>query len=347
MSLFMRRCFVLLFAAILLGACTAPTNLGRRDRALIAGRTFVVTGASSGLGEGAALKLAFYGGNVVLAARRAHVLEAVARTARAYGAQALVVPTDMSRPEQVQRLAEAAVARFGQIDAWINDAAVAAIGRFDEVPLEDHARIIDVNLKGYIYGSYAALRQFRRQGYGTLVNVSSVEAYVPLAYQASYAASKAGIRALDASLTQELRLAGNPRIRVSTVLPWAIDTPFWDHMANYSGGTPRLYSIEGPWGAVDAIVWMTIHPQKEIAVGWKAGFGVVGAQLFPGLADRVAGDLYHSSQVTTAPPAPPTQGNLFQPMATGTRVEGSTRTRMEREDRERAERRAGTPPLAR
>ncbi len=208
-------------------------------------------------------------------------------------------PTDVSRPEAVQHLADAAIARFGRIDAWINDAAVAAIGRFDEVPLRDHARVVDVNLKGYIYGSYAALQQFRRQGFGTLVNVSSVEGHVPLAYQASYAATKAGILALDGAIFEELRIAGNPNIRIASVLPWAIDTPFWNHMANYTGGATRFSTMEGPWPAADAIVWMTIHPQKEIAVGWRAGFGVVGAQLFPGLAAHVAADLEQRRNTTT------------------------------------------------
>ena len=171
------RTLVLFAAAACVAACTAPTELGLRDRAMIQGRTFVVTGASSGIGRGAALKLASYGGNVVLAARRADALEDLARQARAYGAQALVVPTDVSQPDAVQHLADAAVARFGRIDAWVNDAAVAAIGRFDKIPLRDHARVVDVNLNGYIYGSYVALQQFHRQGWGTLVNVASVEAY--------------------------------------------------------------------------------------------------------------------------------------------------------------------------
>jgi len=318
-------------ATALLSACAAPSNLGAADRARIAGRTFVVTGASSGIGEGAALKLAAYGGNVVLAARRGDVLEAVAQQARGYGAEALVVPTDVSRPEQVQHLADAAVARFGRIDAWINDAAVAAIGLFEEVPLQDHARVIDVNLKGYVYGSYAALRQFRRQGFGTLVNVSSVEGHVPLAYQASYAATKAGILALDGAIDQELRIAGNPQIRVASVLPWAIDTPLWDHMANYSGGGTRFSTMEDPWPAVDAIVWMTIHPQKEFAVGWRAQFGVVGAQLLPGLAAHVAADLEHEAQFENPARVPPTAGNLFAPMPKGTTVEGGVRARMEQE----------------
>lgn len=320
---------------LVLAGCAAPSQLGQGDRQRVAGRTFVVTGASSGLGRGAAVKLASYGANVVLAARRAEVLQEVAAEARAGGGQALVVPTDVSNPDQVERLAKAALARFGRIDVWINDAAVAAIGRFDDIPVEDHARIVDVNLKGVIYGSHAALRQFRRQGFGTLVNIASVEGRVPLAYHASYAATKHAIIGLDAALIQELRLSGAEGIKVSTVLPWAVDTPFWDHTANYSGGTPRIYTMDGASEVVDAIVWDTVHPVKEYAVGWKAAGTVLGARVWPGLAERVAADLVHMSQITTAPPAAPTKGSLYEPVQAGTGVGGGARARMDREDRAR------------
>jgi len=321
-----------------LAGCAAPSQLGQGDRQRVAGRTFVVVGASSGLGRGAAVKLASYGANVVLAARRADVLDEVAAEARARGGQALAVATDVSKPDQVEALARAALARFGRIDVWINDAAVAAIGRFEDVPVEDHARIVDVNLKGVIYCSHAALQQFRHQGFGTLVNIASVEGRVPLAYHASYAATKAAIIGLDSALVQELRLAGPDAIQVATVLPWAIDTPFWEHTANYSGGTPRIYTMDGASEVVDAIVWVSIHPTKEYAVGWKAAGAVLGERVWPGLAERVAADLVHTSQITTAPPAPPTDGSLFTPVPAGTAVEGTARARMRREDQERRER---------
>ena len=323
---------------LVLAGCAAPSQLGQGDRQRVAGRTFVVVGASSGLGRGAAVKLASYGANVVLAARRADVLDEVAAEARARGGQALAVATDVSKPDQVEALARAALARFGRIDVWINDAAVAAIGRFEDVPVEDHARIVDVNLKGVIYGSHAALQQFRHQGFGTLVNIASVEGRVPLAYHASYAATKAAIIGLDSALVQELRLAGPDAIQVATVLPWAIDTPFWEHTANYSGGTPRIYTMDGASEVVDAIVWVSIHPTKEYAVGWKAAGAVLGERVWPGLAERVAADLVHTSQITTAPPAPPTDGSLFTPVPAGTAVEGTARARMRREDQERRER---------
>jgi short-subunit dehydrogenase len=323
-----------LLLILLLGAGLAGCGgrLRESDRPLVAGRTFVVTGASSGLGRGAALRLGSLGGNVVLAARRPEPLEEAAGQIRAAGGQALVVPTDVARPEQMERLAEAAVARFGRIDAWINNAGIGAIGRFEEIPVADHARIVDVNLKGVIYGSHAALRQFRRQGFGTLVNMASVEGRVPMAYHASYAATKAAILGFDAALRQELRVSGADRIQVASVLPWAVDTPFWDNAANYSGHAPRMIMMDDAQPVADALAAAAIRPGKEIAVGWKAEAATLGGQLWPGLSQRIAGNVVQSVQMEGAPPAPPTAGALFAPQPTPTTVEGRARARMEQED---------------
>lgn len=327
--------------AALLAGCAAPSRLGPDDRAKVAGRTYVVTGASSGLGRGVALELASYGANVVLAARRTEALDRVAAEVRAAGGQPLVVTADVSGPDQVQRLAAAAVERFGRIDVWINNAAVGAIGRFEDIPIEDHARVVDVNLKGVIYGSHAALRQFRRQGFGTLVNVASVEGRVPLAYHASYAATKHAVLGLGAALNEELRLGGMDAIKVAAVLPWAVDTPFWDHTANYTGGTPRMYAMDGAQEVVDAIVWVSVRPRQEYAVGWKARGAVLGAQVWPGLTERIAAGVVHRAQIETAPPAPATAGSLHEPARRGAAVEGGARARMEREDRQRLGRDGG------
>lgn len=318
--------------AVMLSGCGVPSDPWRGDRQRIVNRTYVVTGASSGFGRGVALKLGSYGANVVLAARRTAVLGEVADQVRSAGGQALVVTTDVSRAEDVERLAHAAVDRFGRIDVWINNAAVGVIGRFEDVPVADHARVVDVNLKGVIYGSHAALKQFRAQGYGTLVNIASVEGRVPLAYHASYAATKHAVVGLDAALNQELRLAGADTIKVATVLPWAVDTPFWEHAGNYSGGTPRMVMMDGPQQVVDAIVRVSIYPRKELAVGWKAKGTVLGEQIWPGLSEQIAANVVDRVQRQTAPAAPPTDGSLFEPMAAGTTVEGGARARMERED---------------
>ena len=313
------------------GGCAAP-RLSGRDRVVMLHRTFVVTGASSGFGRGVAERLGRGGANVVLAARRADVLEEVATAVRSNGGEALVVPTDVSDPVAVEALERAAVARFGRIDAWINNAGIGAIGRFWDIPVADHARVIDVNLKGVIYGSHVAIRRFRVQGFGTLVNVSSVEGKIAVPYHSSYAASKHAIVGLGVSLNQELRFAGTPRIRVATVLPWAADTPYFTHTANYSGGTPRMVLFDDPGRVADAIVWTALHPRKEVAVGFKARAAITGHQLFPALGQDIAGNVLHRAQVTTAPPAPPTPDSLYRPMAEGTGVRGDVRERMKRED---------------
>jgi short-subunit dehydrogenase len=334
-ALNVRTLLPVVLVGIALSACAAPSRLRPADRQLIAGRTFVVTGASSGFGRGVALKLAAHGGNVVLAARRTEVLEEVAAQARAAGGTPLVVVTDVGKPDDVERLAQAATARFGRIDVWINNAGVGAIGPFEAIPIADHERVVDVNFKGVIYGSHAALRRFRTQGHGTLVNIASVEGEIALPYHSTYAATKHAVVGLGAALHQELRLSKARRIKVSTVLPWAADTPYFQHTANYSGGTPRMVAMDGPEKVVDAIVWTAIHPRKRVAVGWKAKGAVTAHQLFPGLTEHVAGNITHGVQIETAPPAPPTSGTLHEPMREGTGVEGGIRQRMEREDRER------------
>jgi NAD(P)-dependent dehydrogenase (short-subunit alcohol dehydrogenase family) len=144
---------------------------------------------------------------------------------------------------------------------------------------------------GVIYGSHAALRRFRAQGSGTLVNVGSMESVVPVAYHASYSASKAAVFSLGRALYEELRLSGQPDIHVATVLPWATDTPGLRNAANYTGREARSVQADDSGMVVDAIVWISVHPQETLPVGWKARGVYVMHHLLPGaafLADRAA-----------------------------------------------------------
>ncbi len=321
---------VVLCAALLLGGCA--TSLSGSDQAAIAGKTYVVTGASSGLGRGVAERLGGMGANVVLAARRADALEDVATRIRAAGGAALVVPTDVAEAGQVEQLARATLERFGRIDVWINNAGVGAIGRFEDVPLEDHARIVDVNLKGVIYGSHVALRQFRTQGSGTLVNLGSVESVIPLAYHASYASTKAAILGLGRALNEELRLARLDRVRVATILPWATDTEFFNQAANYSGHRPRMPLMDDPAKVVDIIVHATLYPREEVPTGWKARAAYWSHRIAPDVAERMAANIAHEAQFEDSPPAPPTSGAVHRPMQGTTGIDGGVRERMRQED---------------
>jgi short-subunit dehydrogenase len=326
----------------LLAGCCSTSKLSRSGQRKTAGKTFVIIGASSGFGEGVALQLGQYHANVVLAARRTELLEDVAKQVKAAGGAALVVTTDISKPEDVEKLAAAAVAKYGHIDVWINDVGVGAIGRFWEIPLADHARLIDVNLTGIINGSYTATRLFIKQRYGTLINLGSIDSEVPLAYQASYAASKAGVRSLGESLNQELRLAHYDSIKVVTIEPWAADSPWWRHAANYSGGTPRMAAMDGPEKVVNAIIWSSLHRRKEVQVGWKAKFSYYFHHMLPHFSERFTANVAHKYQIENAPFAPNTDGSLFKPMPTGTGVDDGVRERMKREKEQQKRTKADT-----
>jgi short-subunit dehydrogenase len=329
----------LFLCALLLSGCA---SLSSTERQSIAGKTYVITGASSGIGRGVALELAGLHANVVLAARRTEVLDEVARQAQQAGGTALVVTTDVSDPKAVQRLADTTVERFGRIDVWINNAGVGAIGEFDKVPVEDHARVVDVNLKGVMFGSHAALQQFRKQGRGVLINLGSVESEIPLAYHASYSATKAAILALDRALNEELRLAGlRGPIEVATIMPWATDTPFFDHAANYTGRTARMPAMDPTQKVVDYIVYASLHPSEEVPTGWRARAAIWSHRIAPDLTERISADVAHTSQMEHAPQTqPPTEGSLYQPMPSGTGVDGGVTERMHKED---AARKNGTP----
>jgi short-subunit dehydrogenase len=325
---------LLIMLVVFISGC-ATHKLSSAGQKKITGKTFVLLGASSGFGQGVAIQLGKYHANVVLAARRTDLLEEVAAQINAAGGNALVVTTDISKPEDVQALAAATIQKYGHIDVWINDVGIGAIGRFWDIPLADHARLIDVNLKGIIYGTYEATRIFIKQGYGTLINLGSIDSEVPLAYQASYSASKAGVRSLGQALNQELRLNGHKKIKLVTIEPWAADSPWWGHAANYSGGTPRMAAMDPPQKIVNAIIRSSIHRRKEVPVGWKAAASYCSHHLAPHLTERISADIAHRYQVKTAPPAPPTDGSLYQPMKTGRGVDDGVRARMKREKQAR------------
>lgn len=277
-------------------------------------KTIVITGASSGFGKGTSLELARRGANVVLAARSEDALNELALECQAAGAQCLVVPTDVSKSSAVKNLASQVIARFGQFDVWINNAGVAAVGRFDEVPLADHEQVIRTNLEGTISGSYHALQHFRHRGAGILINIASVIGKIPAPLYASYAASKFGIVGLGEALRQELSLEKNHTIRVCTVMPMAHDTEFFEHAGNYTGHQaapiPPTYD---PQVTVDALVKLVTDPQDEIITGWQGGVFAALHRLMPNAVEKLMASKTEKAQLKDAPPAPNTSGIVHHP----------------------------------
>lgn len=196
-------------------------------------RTAVLTGASGGIGRAAAVQLARHGINVVLAARDVAALEIVRSECERVGGQALVVPTDVTDAEQVVALASKAIATYGQVDIWINNVGVGAIGAFEQVPIAAHKRVVEANLLGHMYGTHAILPHFRQRQRGILINMISMGAWTGAPYAAAYAASKFGLRGFSESVRAET--SNMPGIHVCEVYPTFVDTPGVTHGGNYTG----------------------------------------------------------------------------------------------------------------
>ena len=300
------------------------------------GAVVVVTGASSGFGRGAALDLAKQGAKVVLAARRADVLDEVVAEIEAGGGTAMSVPTDVSDAAQVEALAQAALDAHGRFDVWVNNVGIGALGYFWDVPMEVHKRTVDVNLTGLMYGCHVALGQFAKQAAagtgGTLVNVGSVDSEIAIALQNSYAATKAGVLSLARSLNTELELAGlDDAIKVATVMPWGCDTPWFIHAANYSGHAPRLPMLDDPQVTVDVIVKACTEPREEMPAGLKAKGAVWSENILPELVTKLSGTIF-KADTEKGSPRPHHNGTLFETAPIGDAVEGNVRKRMALED---------------
>jgi short-subunit dehydrogenase len=324
---------------VLIVGCAAGSLSGcaTTNRTANAGKVVVVAGASSGFGRGVALELAGQGANLVLAARRTQLIEQVAQDCERLGGKAVAVTADVSHEEDVKRLFDTALSRFGRIDVWINMAGIGALGAFDEVPLADHRRVIEVNVDGVINGSYYALRQFHRQQSGTLINIASVAGRVPFPYYSSYVASKHAVIGLGASINQELRANGVKNIHVVTINPYATDTPWFDHAANYSGHKPRQILLDPPEKVVRTIVDATTHPRPEINVGYKANLAIASSRIARRLTHNVTATVLQKVQVEDSPPAAMTDGALYQPMQEGDTVGGGMRKRMAEGDLQKVE----------
>ena len=291
------------------------------------GMTVVITGASSGIGKGVARKLAADGANVVLAARRTDLIEALAEE---LGPRAVAVTTDVSKEEDMARLFETAVGSFGKIDVWINNAGIGAIGPFTDIPLDDLTRMVKVNVKGVINGSHFALRHFKETKEGVLINLGSVTSEVAFPYYTAYSASKHAITGFSSALNEEMKLEGFSDIHVCTVLPWATDTPWFEHTGNYTGHAAEMKPMDDPELVIDAIIGAIDRPQETVAVGAKTKATVVSSHVMPGTTENVNAK-FVQQVIEDAPPAAPTSGSLHEPMQSGTEVDGGVRERMKRE----------------
>lgn len=231
----------------------------------IAGKIVVITGASSGLGEATARHLSREGAVVVLGARRIDRINALAKALADNGGQALAVQTDVTQSEQVKALVDTAVRQFGRIDVMINNAGLMPHSPLERLKIDDWDRMIDVNIKGVLYGIAAALPHMQQQKSGHFINVSSVAGHKVRPSSAVYAATKHAVLALSEGLRQEVKPYN---IRTTVISPGAIDTdlPASVTEPDIAENVRKIYEIAIPADSFARAVAFAISQPDEIDV---------------------------------------------------------------------------------
>ena len=195
----------------------------------IAGKTVVITGASSGIGAAVAQRLAASGASVVLGARRADRLGALVAEIEGAGGKALAVAADVTKRDSMEALVAAAAARFGRIDVLINNAGIMPISRLDMLDIDAWDAMIDTNIKGVLYAIAAALPRMKAQKSGHIISIASVAGHKVNGGSAVYAATKHAVRVISEALRQEVTADG---IRVTIVSPGATESELFERITD-------------------------------------------------------------------------------------------------------------------
>ncbi|MHB1514862.1 MAG: SDR family oxidoreductase [Acidiferrobacteraceae bacterium] len=231
----------------------------------IEGKIVVITGASSGLGEATARHLSEHGAVVVLGARRIDRIRALAKALAGRDGKAIAVQVDVTQSEQVKQLVDAAVERYGRIDVLINNAGLMPHSPLERLKVADWDRMIDVNIKGVLYGIAAALPYMQQQKSGHIINVSSVAGHKVRPSSAVYAATKHAVLALSEGLRQEVKPYN---IRTTVISPGAIATELPNSITetDIADSVRKLYEIAIPADSFARAVAYAMSQPDEIDV---------------------------------------------------------------------------------
>jgi len=193
----------------------------------IQGKVVLITGASSGIGEAVARMLAERGAHVVLGARRVDRLEALASTIQAAGGSVRIRALDVTQRDDVQAFADFAIAEFGRVDVIINNAGVMPLSALNARKVDEWDRMIDVNIRGVLHGIAAVLPGMEAQGFGQVINISSIGGLAVSPTAAVYCATKFAVRAISDGLRQE-----TDKIRVTVVCPGVVESELADTISD-------------------------------------------------------------------------------------------------------------------
>lgn len=231
----------------------------------ITGKVVVITGTSSGLGEATARLLSAQGATVVLGARRVDRLQTLVAELIAGGGKALALATDVTQAAQVKALVDAAVQTFGRVDVMVNNAGLMPHSPLERLKISDWDQMIDVNLKGVLYGIAAALPHMQTQKAGHIINVSSVAGHKVRPGSAVYAATKHAVLALSEGLRQEVKPYN---IRTTVVSPGAIDTELVNSVTepDIAANVRKVYEVAIPVASFARMVAFAISQPDDVDI---------------------------------------------------------------------------------
>jgi len=277
-------------------------------------RVVIVIGASGGIGRPVAHRLAASGDHLILVARGEDDLDLTAEECLELGAEsATVKPADIGDRAWIERVFEETVDRFGRVDVVVHSAAVAAYGRFQEIPPDMIEAVYRTNVIGTANVARAALRQFGQQQEGHLILLGSLLGDIVTPFMAPYVTSKWAVHGLARIL--QIETAGSPAIHVGLVSPGAVQTTIYAKSANYLGRLAKPPPpVVGPERVADAVVRMLARPRHKAIVGPLAYLGVPAFRTVPALFDRLVTPLLLrlSFEPTRVTPHP---GNVFWPVS--------------------------------
>ncbi|KFI06683.1 SDR family oxidoreductase [Massilia sp. BSC265] len=271
----------------------------------------VIMGASSGIGAATAIAFAREGARLVLGARGKEGLEDIAARCRQAGGQAEALVVDATDADAVEAFARKARAILGRIDLWYSNVGAGVVGKYADVPMRDHRRIIETNLLTHMNDAHAVMPIFLEQDHGIWINMISAGGFVASPYAAAYAASKYGLRGFSEALRAEL--GKRPHIHVCDVYPTFVDTPGMRHAANYTGA--KLSVPPGalrPEQVAAAIVDLARHPRDSTALGAPVFLQRLANIAAPNLLASGM-NRFLDAWAKRADPAPDTRGVLYEP----------------------------------
>ncbi|PYP78524.1 MAG: short-chain dehydrogenase [Gemmatimonadetes bacterium] len=282
-------------------------------------QVIVITGASSGIGLATAMEAARRGARLVLASRDEADIKQAADQITANGGQATPVVVDVGDQLSVEAVAEQAIAAYGRIDTWVNNAGVSIYGRIEEVPLDDAHRLFETNYWGVVHGSLAALPHLKLHG-GALINIGSELSETAMPLQGHYAASKHAVKGFTDTLRMELHQEGVP-VSVTLIQPAAIDTPYPEHAMNYLGVEPKhVPPVYAPEVVAEAILACAESPRRNLRVGGAAKMFTMVEKVAPTIGDRMKENTAFDGQRSDE--APLDDDTLYAPRPGDGRVRG-------------------------